>query len=418
MTQPHGPGGSGASGDAGTASGLGAPSGALSETARRKDDHLRLAMAQHTPDRPRDYDHVTFVHHALAGGASDAVSLASPAFGWPVPLYVSGMTGGTEQATRVNRGLGVLGRETGLPVAVGSMGIVLREPETAASFTVVREENPDGFVLANTNANVTGAQAAHLVDVLGADALQVHLNAPQEIAMPEGDRDFSRWADAVAEIVAAAGVPVVVKEVGAGLSRGTIAVLRDLGVAAVDVAGRGGTDFGAIESARRPESERAYLAGWGQSAVTSLLEAAGLDGVGRASSGLASGVAGTGALGTGGLATGLPGSSGPAAGVALLASGGVRHALDVVRALALGADAVGVAGTFLHTLLEDGPDALVALVQRWLSEIRDLMALLGADDVPALRRTDVLLSGPVREYAELRGLDVTAYARRSSWSQV
>lgn len=418
MTQPHGPGGSGASGDAGTASGLGAPSGALSETARRKDDHLRLAMAQHTPDRPRDYDHVTFVHHALAGGASDAVSLASPAFGWPVPLYVSGMTGGTEQATRVNRGLGVLGRETGLPVAVGSMGIVLREPETAASFTVVREENPDGFVLANTNANVTGAQAAHLVDVLGADALQVHLNAPQEIAMPEGDRDFSRWADAVAEIVAAAGVPVVVKEVGAGLSRGTIAVLRDLGVAAVDVAGRGGTDFGAIESARRPESERAYLAGWGQSAVTSLLEAAGLDGVGRASSGLASGVAGTAALGTGGLATGLPGSSGPAAGVALLASGGVRHALDVVRALALGADAVGVAGTFLHTLLEDGPDALVALVQRWLSEIRDLMALLGADDVPALRRTDVLLSGPVREYAELRGLDVTAYARRSSWSQV
>lgn len=418
MTQPHGPGGSGASGDAGTASGLGAPSGALSETARRKDDHLRLAMAQHTPDRPRDYDHVTFVHHALAGGASDAVSLASPAFGWPVPLYVSGMTGGTEQATRVNRGLGVLGRETGLPVAVGSMGIVLREPETAASFTVVREENPDGFVLANTNANVTGAQAAHLVDVLGADALQVHLNAPQEIAMPEGDRDFSRWADAVAEIVAAAGVPVVVKEVGAGLSRGTIAVLRDLGVAAVDVAGRGGTDFGAIESARRPEGERAYLAGWGQSAVTSLLEAAGLDGVGRASSGLASGVAGTGALGTGGLATGLPGSSGPAAGVALLASGGVRHALDVVRALALGADAVGVAGTFLHTLLEDGPDALVALVQRWLSEIRDLMALLGADDVPALRRTDVLLSGPVREYAELRGLDVTAYARRSSWSQV
>lgn len=423
MTQPHGPGGSGASGDAGTASGLGAPSGALSETARRKDDHLRLAMAQHTPDRPRDYDHVTFVHHALAGGASDAVSLGSPAFGWPVPLYVSGMTGGTEQATRVNRGLGVLGRETGLPVAVGSMGIVLREPETAASFTVVREENPDGFVLANTNANVTGAQAAHLVDVLGADALQVHLNAPQEIAMPEGDRDFSRWADAVAEIVAAAGVPVVVKEVGAGLSRGTIAVLRDLGVAAVDVAGRGGTDFGAIESARRPEGERAYLAGWGQSAVTSLLEAAGLDGVGRVSSGLASGVAGVaGVAGSAGSAgsAGVAGSAGSAgsAAVALLASGGVRHALDVVRALALGADAVGVAGTFLHTLLEDGPDALVALVQRWLSEIRDLMALLGADDVPALRRTDVLLSGPVREYAELRGLDVTAYARRSDWSQV
>lgn len=362
-----------------------------SPTARRKDDHLRLALAQHDPARTRDTDHVRFVHHALAGGAAAKVSLASPAFDWSVPLYVSGMTGGSEQAAQVNRGLGVVARETGLPVAVGSMGIVLREPETLGTFAVLREENPDGFVLANTNANVSAQDAATLVGALAANALQVHVNAPQEIAMPEGDRAFGHWLGAIEEIVAAVDVPVIVKEVGAGLSRGTVAALRDLGVGGVDVAGRGGTDFAAIESARRGAVDapgtRGYLAGWGQSAVTCLLESADLPGVGASRDG-----------------------------VALLASGGVRHALDVVTLLALGADAVGVAGEFLRVLVADGAGALVTLVEQWLEEIADIMALLGADSVAQLRSTDVLLLGPVREVAELRGIDVAAFARRSPWS--
>lgn len=360
-----------------------------SPTAQRKDDHLRLALAQHDGVSLRDTDHVRFVHHALAGGAAAEVSLASPAFGWSVPLYVTGMTGGSERAAEVNRGLGIVARETGLPVAVGSMGIVLREPATLPTFTVLRQENPEGFVLANTNANVSGPDAVRLVEALGANALQVHVNAPQEVAMPEGDRAFGHWADAIAEIVDAVEVPVIVKEVGAGLSRGTVAALRDLGVGGVDVAGRGGTDFGAIESARRPAGERGYLAGWGQSAVTCLLECSDLPGVGATRGG-----------------------------VGLLASGGVRHALDVVTLLALGADAVGVAGTFLRVLVSHGVEALVTLVQTWLEEIADLMALLGARTVAELRATDVLLVGPVREVAELRGIDVAAYARRSPWSQV
>ncbi|PWD52587.1 type 2 isopentenyl-diphosphate Delta-isomerase [Serinibacter arcticus] len=369
---------------------------ASDSTAQRKDDHIRLAMEQHSGETVRDYDHVRFVHHALAGGSRDTVDVSSPAFGWSAPFYVSGMTGGTAKAAEINRGLGIVARETGIPVACGSMGIVLRQPEVAPTFTVLREANPDGFVMANTNANVSGADAARIVEIMGADALQVHVNAAQETAMPEGDRDFSRWEGNIAAIIDAVGVPVIVKEVGAGLSRGTVAALRDIGVGGVDLAGRGGTDFGAIESARRTDSGRHYLAGWGQSSVASLLETAGLDGVGS-----------LGPVGDGG-----------APRAALLASGGVRHPLDVVRALALGADAVGVAGTFLKVLTTDGEDALIALVREWLTEIADLMALLGTRDVAGLRTTDVLVTGPLREYAELRGFDVTAYARRGPWSRV
>ena len=367
---------------------------AASPTAQRKDDHLRLAMEQHNAASRRDYDEVRFVHHALAGGGGVPANLASPAFGWSTPFYVNGMTGGSDQAEAINRNLGIVARETGIPIACGSMGIVLREPETARSFRVLREANPDGFVMANTNANASADDAQRLVEVLGANALQIHINAGQEIAMPEGDRDFSAWEANIAAIVDSLEVPVIVKEVGQGLSRGTVAQLRDLGVAGVDVAGRGGTDFGAIESARGLGA-RSYLTGWGQSAVSALVEVATLPGVGA-----------------------LTGGEGASAPVALLASGGVRHPLDVVRALALGADAVGVAGQFLYVLTSQGPDALVELVQWWLEEIAHLMALLGVHDVAGLRHTDLLLTGAVREYAELRGVDVAGYARRSPFSRV
>lgn len=353
--------------------------GAAGQDARRKDDHVRLASAQHAEPRAHDFDHVRPLNHPLAAGNRSEVSLRATGrvLDWPVPLFINGMTGGTAHTATINRALALAARETGVPIASGSTGILHREPAAIPSFRVLRDLNPDGFVMANVNPNLTPAQARRSVEILEADALQVHVNPAQEIVMPEGDRDFTRWTDTIAAIVAEVGVPVVVKEVGAGMSRGTVARLRDLGVAAVDVSGRGGTDFTAIESARRTDGGMDYLAGWGQSAVEGLLDASSVDGVD------------------------------------LLASGGVRHPLDVVRALALGATAVGVAGGFLRVLLTEGEAALVARIQAWLEQVGDIMTLLGARTVADLHRVDLLITGPVREFCELRGVDAAAYARRS-----
>lgn len=347
--------------------------------ARRKDDHVRLASAQHAEPRAHDFDHVRPMNHPLAAGNRSQVSLATAGhlLAWDVPLYINGMTGGTAHTGTINRALALAARETGVPIASGSTGILHRDPAAIPSFRVLRELNPDGFLLANVNANLSPAQARRSVEILEADGLQIHVNPAQEIVMPEGDRDFTRWADNIAAIIDGVGVPVVVKEVGAGMSRGTVAQLRDLGVAAVDVSGRGGTDFTAIESARREDGGMGYLAGWGQSAVEGLLDAASVDGVD------------------------------------LLASGGIRHPLDVVRALALGATGVGVAGSFLRLLLTEGEAALVARIQAWLEQIGDIMTLLGARTVADLRGIDLLITGPVREFCELRGIDASAYARRS-----
>lgn len=359
----------------------------------RKDDHVRLATAQHrlvptgagtggggTPGRASDFDFVRPLHHALSGGDRSQVSLAVAGreLRWPVPLYLNGMTGGSRASGSINRELAIAARETGLPMATGSLSAAFRDPGLLETFTVVRRMCPDGFVMANLSASATPAQARQAVEWLSADALQLHANAAQETVMPEGDRDLTGWVERIAEIVDAVAVPVIVKEVGSGLSGRAIAQSVSAGASAVDVSGRGGTDFVAVESQRRSRGEVAYLAGWGLSTVESLLEGA------------------------------------PSAGeVDILASGGVRHPLDAVRALALGALAVGVAGGFLRILIDDGVSALIAEIAAWLEQIGDIMNLLGARTPADLWRTDLLLTSSVREFCELRGIDAARYARRS-----
>lgn len=367
----------------------------------RKDDHLSLAAAHQREQRPgetTDWDDVRLVHHALAGADAAETSLRAelPGAGgapisWPLPFYVNGMTGGSELTGKVNEALGEAAAQTGIAIATGSMSQYLREPECLPTFRVLRDRNPDGFVMANLSADATPEQARRAVGALGADALQIHVNAVQETVMPEGSRGFPAWLGNIEAVVAALeadGVPVVVKEVGNGMSRETLTGLAGIGVRIADTAGRGGTNFARIENSRRAGQDYAYLHDFGQSAPASLLDAASLP-----------------------AGTPLP---------ALLASGGVRHPYDVVRGLALGARAVGVAGTFLRTVLgeegleagTEGVDRLVAQIQEWAERVRELQALLGVRDAAEWKNTDVLVTGRLAEDARLRGTDLAAFANR------
>ena len=348
----------------------------------RKDDHVRFAVEQQRGHSGRNqFDEVGFVHHALAGidrfEVSTAVRFAG--FEWAHPFYINAMTGGSEGTGVINRDLAIAARETGVAIATGSMSAYLKDPSTAGTFSVVRRENPDGFVMANVNATATPDDACRAVELLAADALQIHLNSVQETVMPEGDRDFASWPAGIEKIAAAVGVPVIVKEVGFGLSRETVLRLRDLGVAAADVSGRGGTDFAMIENDRREHADYAYLAGWGQSAPACLLDA-------------------------------------QDAGLPLLASGGVRNPLDVLRCLALGAVAVGSSGGFLATLLDGGVPALIERITAWQDQVAALMTALGARTPADLTRCDVHVRGELRDFCADRGVDTGRLATRSrSW---
>jgi len=256
---------------------------------------------------------------------------------------------------------------------------MLKDPSSSATYEVLRTENPHGFVFANLSANATVSDAKHVIDAIGADALQIHINSAQEIIMPEGDRSFRHWIDNIAQLCDEIDVPVVVKEVGFGLSRETVAQLTDVGVTAVDVSGKGGTNFAAIENARRSATTYLDLDSWGQSTVQCLIDIAPLTGSDN---------------------------------LTVFASGGVRGPLDVARALALGGAAVGVAGGFLHVLQHEGEDALISAIQRWISTLHAVQTLTGARTPHDLQQASLLITGNAREFGELRGVDVAHYATR------
>lgn len=349
-------------------------------SSERKDDHVRLAAAQQNETRATQngFDDVAFVHHALAGIDAERVNLGGDLLGapWSVPLYINAMTGGSESTGRINRDLAIAAREGGVALASGSMSVALENPELASTFRVLRTEHPDGFLFANLGVERTPDDARRAIDLIEANALQVHVNSVQETVMPEGRRAFSSWQRSLESLVTAVDVPVVVKEVGFGLSARTLALLGELGVAAADVSGRGGTDFVRVENARRGGEGYSYLAGWGQSAVECLIDV-------------------------------------PASAPVLLASGGVRTPLDVVRALALGARAVGVSGPFLKTVLDGGPAALASRLQEWTIHLAALTALLGATTPADLVHTDVLVTGDTADFCRARGIDLGALSRRS-----
>ncbi|WP_204120778.1 MULTISPECIES: type 2 isopentenyl-diphosphate Delta-isomerase [Levilactobacillus] len=341
----------------------------LTRHAHRKDEHLSLAEKFYQPIAASQFDQLRFVHQSLPEMAKADVNLQTQLgpLTLPVPLMIEAMTGGSPRTGQVNAQLGRIAAATGMPVASGSQSIALQDASTADTFTPLRENNPDGLVFANIGAGHTVAQAQAAVDMLAANALEIHVNTAQEIVMPEGDRSF-HWLDGIGETVAALDVPVIVKEVGFGMAHETLDQLAGVGVQLVDLGGRGGTNFVQIENFRRPAKELSYLDGWGQSTVESLLEA-------RQVPQLQS-----------------------------IATGGIRQPLDAAKALALGARVVGSAGHILHSLIKTDEETTTQLLLDWQEGLRDILTLLGCCNLAALREQQLLLSPELMSYRQQRHL--------------
>ncbi len=291
----------------------------------RKDEHVSLARAFHQQPKENDFDAVRLIHSSFVTIRPEEIDLSTEILGLQLsaPFYINAMTGGSEKTKKINHDLAIIARETNLMMATGSVSAALKDSTVADSYSVVREVNPDGLILGNMGAGRTSEDAKKIVDLLQADGMQIHVNVPQELVMPEGDRDFHEWPHNIQQTVQQLDIPVIIKEVGFGMTRETIQQFQTLGVKAVDVSGRGGTSFSQIENARRKKRELNYLDDWGQSTVISLLEAQEFDHL------------------------------------TFLASGGIRDAYDIFKALCLGAKAVGISATILDHLISNGIDATI-----------------------------------------------------------
>ncbi|MEK4200530.1 type 2 isopentenyl-diphosphate Delta-isomerase [Cytobacillus sp. FSL K6-0265] len=347
--------------------------------AKRKWDHIQYALTTGQTSNA-GFDCVSFVHQSLPNTSLSKVHLGTKIgeLKTSSPIFINAMTGGGGAKTlEINSQLARVAKETGVGMAVGSQMAALKDKEERTSYEVVREENPEGLIFANLGSEATINQAKDAVEMIQADALQIHLNVVQELTMPEGDRDFSHALKRIEKIVNQVDVPIIVKEVGFGMSREAVAKLEGVGVNIIDVGGYGGTNFSKIENERR-ERGLSFFDGWGIPTATSIVEAH------------------------------SHGSD-----ITILASGGIQTSMDIAKSIALGANGVGMAGYFLKILVDSGYEAVIEEVTSIHEELRMIMTAIGACNLDELQHAPLIFKGEVLEWLQQRQIDTRKYSTRT-----
>lgn len=346
----------------------------------RKLDHLRHALELEDGPCATGFADVRLIHNCLPEVAWNDVSLDSRMLGWEMaqPILLNAITGGATDVQEVNGLLASFASAAKLPMAVGSQYAAIVDDSFIESYRVVRRNNPDGIIIANLGAHADVKQAKAAVAMLGAQALQIHLNPAQELLMSEGDRDFRSYLSNISKIAAAVEVPVIVKEVGFGMAREQVRFLLESGIKAIDVGGAGGTNFAAIEAGRQDERPHDDLISWGIPTVISAVETIET-------------VAGR-----------LP----------VIVSGGVRTPLDAVKALMLGADSVAMATPFLRRLFNAGLEETLQAFERFCHDMKTIMLLSGANSIAELKKRPILIGGESADWLTRRGFCLDKYANR------
>ena len=349
----------------------------------RKTDHLTIVSKEKVEAKSQTtwLEYVRLIHQASPEISFDEVDTSVTFLGshFSAPLLIDSMTGGTDEAKEINKSLAEAASALGIGMGVGSQRVALSNPELSGTFSVVREVSQDIFVM----ANIGGAQLAKgvsvddvkkIVEMVKANALAIHLNPLQELIQPEGDTNFKGVIAKIGEIARSVQVPVIVKEVGAGISREMAIELQMAGVSAINVAGVGGTSWAVVEGLRAKKGgnrEKFELsetfAEWGIPTAASILEVRSV--------------------------SNLP----------IIASGGIRSGLDVARAIALGADMSAMALPVMKAVLKGGSEGAKKLLSRVILEYRSALYLTGSRTTLELKRKRKVLLGPLQEWARSVG---------------
>lgn len=322
----------------------------------RKAEHIHLALEDRMQVPLHPFDRYAFSHDALPEIDRSSIDLRIMFLQKTLraPMLISCMTGGTEEATRINRRLATAAEELGIAVGVGSQRKALEDPSLVDSFQM-RDFAPSVPVLANLGAVQLNYgfgldQCRAAVEMVGADALVFHLNPLQEAIQPEGQCDFRGLLKKMGDIARQLSVPVIAKEVGSGISKATARALQDEGIEIIDCAGVGGTSWALIEAARAEDPEIGDLFGdWGIPTPRNIAELRQVPGL------------------------------------QIIGSGGIRTGLDAAKAIALGADLVGMARPFLEAAMESST-AVVERARRTIRELEVAMFCTGSASIGALQK--------------------------------
>lgn len=371
------------------------------EVKQRKIEHVSVALGQDISVAQRaNWNDIQFVHQAMPEVDLDEIDTSVIFLGHTLryPIFISSLTGGHPDVTSINRNLARAAEHYGLALGVGSQRAGIVNPAVTSSYAITREYAPNIFLIANIgapqlieqsrHAAFTIEQAERAIDMIGANALAVHLNSLQEAAQSEGDRRAVGEAAALKVLTSKVNVPVIAKETGAGVCREQALLLRSCGATAIDVGGAGGSSMPAMEAARseargdaRTRNIGLLYRDWGIATPVSIVESS-------------------------------------VAGLPLIATGGVRNGLDMARALALGATLAGMGFPFLKAASQSY-EAVCELLETVVAELKVAMQLSGAATIGQLQQADLVVTGETRNWLAVRGFEeeLRAMAQRR-WSKM
>ena len=328
----------------------------------RKDDHIKYAL-EHESDY-NSFDDVELIHSSIPKYNLDEIDLSThfASHDFEFPFFINAITGGSENAKKINQKLAKVANECNLLFVTGSYSAALKNSDDD-SFNIVKKENPYLQLATNIGIDKNYTAGIAAIKALNPLFLQVHVNLMQELIMPEGSRNFNEWKNNLKEFVQNIEIPIILKEVGFGMTEDTIKHGIRLGIKTFDISGRGGTSFAFIENMRR-ENSLDYLNNWGQTTVSCLLNLK--DYTDK---------------------------------VEIIASGGVRNPLDMIKCLVLGAKAVGLSRTILELAVKYDVENIIKIVENWKTECKMIMCSLNAKNIKELKNTKYILYGKTLEFS-------------------
>lgn len=344
----------------------------------RKLEHLLICKNYDVNyKKTTGFEDIELIHRALGDINKDEIDISTDVFGKKLesPLFITAITGGHPSAKAINKELAIVAETKKIGLGLGSQRAAINNPDLIDTYTVVRDYAPNALLLGNIGAPQIEL-ASDAVDMLDADILAIHLNLLQESIQPEGDIDATGYIDSISEIVKSIDVPVMVKETGTGIAFEEAVALENAGVSFIDVEGAGGTSWAAVETYREDDKYLGELFwDWGIPTAISTVEVVN------------------------------------SVNIPVISSGGIRSGLDAAKAIALGADAVGMALPALQSAYK-GQEELVKLVDRFNESLKIAMFLVGAHNLEELKNSNLIIKGETKDWLESRGFDTKKYAIR------